>query len=151
MTDSLRISLMNASLLNGINQTQYIIRNPLFYPNVPDPATLAALSAQQGGADTHVKYQVDSGLRVPYMIQAAVGVEHQFSHGLSVATNYMSTHGIHELLTRDINAPEPTAFNSLGESIGPRPYGPAAGDIYQYVGDGVFRQNHDNYFNHRQD
>jgi hypothetical protein len=45
------------------------------------------------------------------------------------------------LLTRDINAPLETAFNSLGEAIGPRPFGNSAGDIYQYEGSGVFRQN----------
>ena len=133
--------LMNALLLNGINQTQYLIRNPLFYPIVPNRATLAALSAQQGAADTHVGYQVDSGLHLPYMIQAAIGVERQLPHGLSVAVNYTSTRGVHELLTRDINAPLPTAFNTLGEAIGPRPFGNAAGDLYQYEGSGVFRQN----------
>jgi len=133
--------LMNALLLNGVNQTQYLIRNPLFYPIVPDPATLALLTAQQGAADTHVRYQVDSGLRVPYMIQAAIGVERQLPHGASLAVNYTSTHGVHELLTRDINAPLPTAFNTLGEAIGPRPFGNPAGDIYQYEGSGVFRQN----------
>ena len=52
-----------------------------------------------------------------------------------------TTRGVHELLTRDINAPLPTVFNSQGEAIGPRPFGAAAGDIYQYEGTGVFRQN----------
>ena len=113
MTDSRRL-LENAALLNGVNQTQYIIRSPLFYPDVPEPAFLAALTAQQGGADTKARYQVDSGLRAPYMIQAAVGVERQLPHGLSVALNYQSTRGDHQLLARDINAPLPTVFNSLG-------------------------------------
>jgi hypothetical protein len=133
--------LMNALLLNGVNQAQYLIRNPLFYPIVPDPTTLAAVSAQQSATDTHVRYQVDSGLRVPYVIQAAIGVERQLPHGVSLAVNYTSTRGVHELLTRDINAPLPTAFNALGEAIGPRPFGNSAGDIYRYEGSGVFRQN----------
>ena len=132
---------MNATLLNGINQTQYIIRDPLFYPNVPDVATLAALSAQESGTDTHGLYQVETRLRAPYMIQAATGIERQLPHGTSIAVNYSSTRGVHELLTRDINAPLPTTFNSLGEAIGPRPFGAAAGDIFQYEGSGVFRQN----------
>ena len=133
--------LMNATLLNGINQTQYIIRNPLFYPNIPDPATLAALSAQQAGTDTAAIYQVDSRLRAPYMIQASGSVERQLPHGLSMALTYTTTRGVHQLLTRDINAPLPTEFNSIGQAIGPRPFGAAAGDIYQYEGSGVFRQN----------
>ena len=133
--------LANAALLNGISQTQYIIRNPLFYPAIPDPSALAALSAQPGGASTDVRYQVDAGLRVPYLIQAAVGIERQLPHGVAIAVNYTTSRGVHELLTRDINAPLPMLFNSLGQAIGPRPFGAAAGDIYQYEGSGVFRQN----------
>jgi hypothetical protein len=133
--------LLNAVLLNGINQVQYIVRNPPFFPAVPDPATLAALSAQQAGTDTRSTYQADPHLHVPYVMQAAIGIERQMPHGLSLAANYTGTRGVHELLTRDINAPLPTVFNKLGEAIGPRPFGNAAGDIYQYEGAGVFRQN----------
>ena len=130
--------LMNATLLNGANQTQYLIRNPDFYPSIPDLATLPALETS---TNSHIVYRVDPDLRVPYMLQTAVGIERQLPHGLSFAVNYTSTRGDHELLTRDINAPLPIEFNSLGEAIGPRPFGAAAGDIYQYEGSGVFRQN----------
>jgi hypothetical protein len=84
---------------------------------------------------------VDPALRVPYIIQTAAAIERQLPHGLSFAVNYAATRGVHQLLTRDINAPLPTAFNNLGEAIGPRPFGASAGDIYQYEGSGVFRQN----------
>ena len=133
--------LMNATLLNGVNQTQYIIRNPLFFPDIPDLSTLAALSAQQGGTSTQAHYQVDSGLRVPYMLEVAVGVERQLPRGVTLAVNYTATRGVHQLLTRDINAPSPTGSNNLGQATGPRPFGTPAGDIYQYEGSGVFRQN----------
>jgi hypothetical protein len=117
------------------------VRNPLFYPDVPELATVAELSARQATAGSHIRYRVDSGLRVPYVIETAAGIEHQLPHGLSFAVNYSTTRGIHQLLTRDLNAPVPTVFNSLGEAIGPRPFGDAAGDIYQYEASGVFRQN----------
>lgn len=86
-------------------------------------------------------YRVDPALRVPSLLQSAVALEHQLPHGLSFAVNYTSTRGVHQLLTRDINAPLPIAFNSLGEAIGPRPFGTVAGDIYQYEASGIFRQN----------
>ena len=133
--------LMNAAMLNGVRQTQYIVRSPSFFPDVPEPAAVAALSDEQGSGATPARYQVDPGLRVPYMIQTAVGVEHQLPRGMSFAVNYTGTRGVHELLTRDINAPLPVLFNSLGEAVGPRPFGAAAGDIYQYEASGVFRQN----------
>jgi Carboxypeptidase regulatory-like domain len=133
--------LMNATLLNGINQTQYIIRDPAFYPTIPDLTTIAALAAAQAGMSSPVHYQIDSALHVPYVTQTAAGIERQLPHGLSLSVNYTGTRGVHELLTRDINAPLPTVFNSEGMAIGPRPFGAATGDIYQYEGSGVFRQN----------
>ncbi|HWE51438.1 MAG TPA: carboxypeptidase regulatory-like domain-containing protein [Bryobacteraceae bacterium] len=131
--------LMNATLRNGIDQTQYLIRNPSFFPAIPDLATLTALGAGQGG--TSIQYRIDPRLQVPYVIQAAAGIERQLPHGASLSVNYTSTRGVHELLTRDINAPLPSAYNSNGVAAGPRPFGNAAGDIYQYEGSGVFRQN----------
>ena len=129
--------LMNAALLNGTRQTQYLIRNPDFYPAIPDLATLASLQS----SNSHISYRVDSSLHVLYLLQTAIGMERQLPHGLQFAVNYVSTRGDHQLLTRDINAPLPTVFNSLGEAVGPRPFGSAAGDLYQYEGSGVFRQN----------
>jgi hypothetical protein len=133
--------LIHAEQLNGVNQTQYIIRNPAFFPNVPDAATLAALSAQQAGGSARAVYQVDGHLRVPYLLQNAVGIERQLPKGIALAVNYANTRGVHQLLTRDINAPLPTVFDAQGVAEGPRPYGAAAGDIYQYEGSGSFRQN----------
>jgi len=131
--------LMNATLLNGVNQTQYIISDPNFYPTIPDVASLAALAAQQG--DNRAIYQVDPNLHAPYMIQGAAGIERQLPHGITIAENYTETRGVHELLTRDINAPLPTVYNSQGIASGPRPFGAAAGNIYQYEAAGVFRQD----------
>jgi len=131
--------LMNATLYNGINQTQYLVHDPNFYPNVPDFASVAAISAAQGA--TQVRYQIEPSLHAPYVIQAAVGLERQLTRGISAAVNYTNTRGLRQLVTEDINAPLPTAFNSLGEASGPRPFGSAGGDIYQYESAGVFKEN----------
>ena len=122
--------LLNASQLNGINQTQFIIRNPSFFPDVPDHATLAALGSQQGSTAVRAVYQIAPRLQVPYLLQTAAGIERQLPHNMTLALTYTNTRGLHQLRTRDINAPFPTAFDSLGRAIGPRPYGSAAGDIY---------------------
>lgn len=128
--------LVNAKRLNGINQVQYIVTNPQFFPAIPDATMLASLNS-----GVRSVYQVDPNLRVPSVMQAAIGIERQLPHGISIAANYTGSRGDHELLTRDINAPLPTVFNSQGEASGPRPFGDAAGNIYQYEGAGVFRQN----------
>jgi hypothetical protein len=133
--------LLNATRLNGDNQIQFIIRNPTFFPNVPDPATLAALSAQPGLPSVRAVYQVDPGLHAPYLLETAVAMERQLPRNASLSVSYTYSRGVNQLRTRDINAPLPTAFDGLGRAIGPRPYGSAAGDIYQYEGSGAFRQN----------
>jgi len=54
----------NAAQLNGVNQTQYIVRNPAFFPDIPTLDTVIALSQQQGGVSSRAVSQVDSRLRV---------------------------------------------------------------------------------------
>ena len=133
--------VLNATQLNGVNQTQYIIRNPSFFPNIPDAATLLTLSQQQAGTATSAVYRIDPHIHIPYLIQNAAAIERQLPHNISLAVNYSYTRGLHQLRTRDINAPLPTTFDSQGHAAGPRPLSSFAGDVYQYEGSGVFNQN----------
>ena len=54
--------LLKAAQLNGVNQTQYIVSNPDFFPNTPSLPTILALA---GNSSVRAVYQVDSNLRVP--------------------------------------------------------------------------------------
>jgi len=130
---------MNAVQHNGVNQIQYLIHDPDFYPDVPDVSTLAMISTTQGA--TRVRYQVYPRLRAPYMIQGAAALERQITNGISASVNYTYTRGVHQLVTEDINAPGAMTFNNSGEASGPRPFGDAAGDIYEYQSAGIFKQN----------
>jgi hypothetical protein len=133
--------LWNAARQDGVAQTQYIVRNPNFFPTVPNPETLASLVSQQNGISTGAVYQIDPHLRVPYLIQTSAVVERSLPHNTSVSLSYTNSRGVHVLRTRDINAPLPTSYDAQGIANGRRPYGAAAGDIYQYEGSGFFRQN----------
>ncbi|HXJ44138.1 MAG TPA: carboxypeptidase regulatory-like domain-containing protein, partial [Bryobacteraceae bacterium] len=133
--------LLNATQFNGVNQTQVIIRSPAFFPNIPDPTTLAGLVAQQGGSSARAVYQIDPHFRVPYVVETAVGIERELPHNLSMSVNYTYTRGLHQFRTRDINAPRPTVVDALGRATGTRPLGNSAGDIYQYEGSGIYRQH----------
>jgi hypothetical protein len=126
--------LLRARQLNGSNQTQFIVRNPAFFPEIPDPAAL-------DGPQARTIYQVDSRLHAPYLLQAALGIERQIPRNISLAVNYAYTRGLRQLRSRDINAPYPIVFDSSGRSIGPRPYGNSVGDAYQYEASGFYRQH----------
>jgi len=115
---------MRTFQLNGINQLQYVVQNPDFYPNVP---SVAGLNAQQNSI-----YRMSSDLRAPMTMQTAIGVERQLPHNTTLALTYTNTRASHELQTVPINSPLP------GTTI--RPYG-SAGNLFLYESGGRLRQN----------
>ncbi len=125
---------LNALRLNGITQQQFVVDNPSFYPNVPSAASLTQALVPQA------IFKVDSHLHAPYVAQEVAGLERQLPHNITAAVNFINSRGLHELRTRDINAPLPGTYNPLVPGSGVRPYGDAAGDIYLYESSGVFDQ-----------
>jgi uncharacterized membrane protein YgcG len=124
--------ILKADRFNGVNQQQYIIPSaemPLqssqFFPNLPSVSALPASLA------TSTNYQIDPNLRTPYTSQAGMGLERQIVRNATVAVTYLNTHGVHQLITRNINAPLPD---------GTRP-DPNLSNLYQYESAGVYNQN----------
>jgi hypothetical protein len=116
---------LNAQRFNGINQLQFVVSNPNFYPQVPDISTLQGLRPPTID-------KVYSGLRAPYIIQSAIGIERQLPWNSTIAVTFTNSHGLHELMSRNINAPLP------GTTI--RPY-PDLGAVYLYESSGIYNQN----------
>jgi hypothetical protein len=136
--------VLQAKRLNGVNQTQYIVTDPGFFPNTPLLSELAQMSSNTAATTT---YQIDSNLRAPYTVQAAAGMERQVTKNATVSVTYLNSHGVHQFMTRNINAPLPGTYVSCSPgdttctpSAGTRPYGDV-GNIYQYESDGLFNQN----------
>jgi hypothetical protein len=90
---------LTANRYNGIVQQQYVIDNPDFL-------TIPALSVLGNSVAPQVIQKVDGGLRAPYILQSAFGVERQFG-GTTVAATYTNSHGLHEFRSLDLNAPVP--------------------------------------------
>jgi uncharacterized membrane protein YgcG len=132
--------LLNAEHLNGCNQQETIDYDPDFFPNIPPLNTVGGC---QAGSNI---YTVDPNLRTPYTMQGGVGLERQLSKSATVSVTYLTSHGVHQILTRDINAPLPPTFPLGDPSVGQRPYQtfaniPNVGNIYQYESAGIFNQN----------
>lgn len=123
--------ILQAERLNGVTQQQYVVPSPDFFPNIPSISQLAALSVSQ-----NTVYRIDPNLRAPYMIQSAVGLERQLAKNSTVSVTYLNSHGVHQLLTDNINAPLPGSFPS-------NPLYPLGniGNVYQYESVGLFNQN----------
>ncbi|MDE3196984.1 MAG: TonB-dependent receptor, partial [Acidobacteriota bacterium] len=117
---------LDALRQNGVRQQHFLIVNPEFYPTVPSASTLASAAQPQTIRET------DAHWRAPVLIQTAIGYERQLPKHMTVATNYIHSIGVHQLRSRDINAPLP--------GTGVLPYG-GVNAIYLYETSGVYRQN----------
>ena len=128
--------VLEAERLNGINQQQLKIPSPNFFPDIPPLSTLASLSSS-----LPTSYQIAPNLRAPYVLQSAVSIEQQVSKNATVSVTYLRSHGVHQFLLNDINAPLPGTFPLGDPEVGLRPLGNSVGDLYQYDSVGLFTQN----------
>ncbi len=128
--------LLEAERLNGTTQQTYLVPSPNFFPMIP---SLSSLSGQSN--ETPTRYELDPNLRAPYTMQSAIGLEQQASKNATVSVTYLNAHGVHQLLTDDINAPFPGTFPLGDPEVGTRPLGAATGNIYDFQSTGLFNQN----------
>ena len=111
---------------NGVTQQQYIISNPNFYPVVPPAAILGASQSAQ------VIQQNSPNVRSPYLMQTLVSVERQLPLNTVVSVSYSNSHGLHQLRSRDLNAP---LFAG-----GPYPQG-NSNPLFVVESEGLYNQN----------
>jgi hypothetical protein len=124
---------MQAWRLNGVNQLSYLVQNPDFFPNVP---SLSTLTPQQNSI-----YRLDPNLRASYSAQSAIGVERQLPRNTTVAVTFTNTRAVHLQQTVPINTPIPGTYPTGQPSLGVRPYGAAAGNLFEYESGGLMKQN----------
>lgn len=122
---------LTAQRYNGTNQEQYVVTDPLTFPAVPPIAGL--------DSSGQIIHTVSSDLRAPYLIQSSIGVERQLPAKTTVALTYTDSHGLHQLRTRNINAPLPGTYTGVAGS-GVYPY-PDEGPIYEMESAGLYNQN----------
>jgi len=131
ITDNL---VLQQARFNGVTQQQYVVTNPDFFPAIP---SLASLAAEQQPPAT---YQLDKKLRAPASFMGSVSLEKQL-HRTNIAATYIGFHTEHLVRTVDINSPIPGTYNPTDPTSGLRPYGNAAGNIFQYESNGVSNFN----------
>jgi hypothetical protein len=129
--------VLQANRLDGTTQQQYIVDQPNFYPFVPPQGSPLLNTAKT----FPTSYELAPNLRAAYIMQTAVSVERQINKNANIAISYLNSKGVHQFLTRNINAPLPGTYDPNDPTSGVRPFGSAAGNIYQYESDGEFEQN----------
>jgi len=142
-------SVENALRYNTGGYQTYTLYSPLTYNAAFDtPIDLTNSTAVAIGANQ--RYQIDSHLQAPRLMQTAIGLERQLAAHTTLSVNFLNSRGIHEFRTVDINAPVPTPgmlppgatanSNTGSNNTGIRPYGDLAGDIYDYQSTGTLKQ-----------
>ena len=101
--------------------------------NVPTAAQILAVLPSSSTVR-----QVASDLQAPYTMQVALGIERQLPARTRLTFYYISSRSLHQLRTRNINAPIcPLQVNCLSA---PRPQ-PTRGNISQFDSSGTINQN----------
>jgi hypothetical protein len=91
-------------------------------------------------SNTSTITEIYSGLRSPVIMQSVGTLERQLPKNTTLSVTFTNSRGVHELRSRNINAPLPGTYNPLVPNSGVRPYG-TAGNIYLYESSGLFKQN----------
>ena len=137
---------MTALRLNGINQQQFTVLNPDFFPNIPTVDQLVAFSVPG------TVYRLQQGLEAPYTMQSVMSVERQLPHNFTVATSYINVRTLHVLRTVPLNAPLPGTFIPNNPNSGVHPLDCAdfiptnvnpspTCDVFEYQSNGRYNQN----------
>lgn len=129
-------TILIARRFNGLNQQQFVVTDPAVldqFPVVPAVSALNAFSVPQS------RRILDPRLAPPQTIRGTIGVEHQFSKTLQVSFNYAHSEERRSLRSFNINAPLGGTFNPAIPTSGIRPFGLAAGNIFEYKSDGRSR------------
>jgi hypothetical protein len=137
---------MTAERLNGVNQQQFTVQNPDFFPIIPTADQLIQFSVPGS------VYRLAENLQAPYTLQSVISVERQLPHNMTLATSYINIRTLHVLRTRPLNAPLPGTFIPGVPSSGIRPLNCAdfippdinpstRCNIFEYESSGRYNQN----------
>jgi Carboxypeptidase regulatory-like domain len=133
--------ILQQERLNGAIQQQFTFANPNFFldPSGKAPPLSVLLNTQQPAAIAPTIYRPNPNLRTPYTMQTGLSLERQLTKYANLAVTYLTSRGVHQFFTENINPPLCTAF-PCDPAANPHVLG-SPDNIYQYQSEGVFKQN----------
>jgi Carboxypeptidase regulatory-like domain len=127
-----------ANQLTGQTLVRFVITEPAIlnsYPTVPSIEQLRASSPTAPEI-----FRIADDLRLPYLLQAAIGIERQLPLKTTITASYIGSRTLHALRTRNVNIPI-IVRNEAGEVITRGRPNPHAGEILQYESSSRLNQN----------
>ena len=137
---------LQALRLNGVNQQQFTVQNPDFFPNIPTVDQLLQFSVPG------TVYRLENGLQAPYTLQGVGSIERQLPHNFTIAASYINVRTLHVLRSVPLNAPLPGTFIPGLPDSGVRPLNcadfippdvnPSTNcNVFEYQSSGRYNQN----------
>jgi hypothetical protein len=123
----------------GSLQQQYVITQTAANPIPFDPTT-PGLPAGLLLDAPHTIELLDSHLHAPYILQEAFTVERQLPKNTTISESYVNSHGLHELMSNDINAPLPGTYTGPGTGVYPLYSQYATNPVLLMESSGLFNQ-----------
>jgi hypothetical protein len=127
--------ILQADRFNGVTQTQFIVTNPDFFPNVPSLPELLA------GQQPPTTYRLQANLRALSVRDSALTIERQLPGKTTISGTILNVLATHMLSIVNVNTPLPGTYDPSQPTSGIRPLGNAAGNVFVYEGDGFLREN----------
>jgi hypothetical protein len=113
---------------NGVSQQTFILNNPTTYPQFPNNWSLTATQPSV--------YRLAPHLVSQYGYQGGGSAEKSFGRLGSASVNYVFTRGVHQFITRNINAPLPGTYDPAVPGSGTRPLG-GTQNIFEFDSNGI--------------
>jgi hypothetical protein len=110
----------------------------------PNPNGTPPDSTTENSVALPTYYRTQPALNAPSNTEAGTGIEHQVNKSVSVSATYLYSRGIHQLLSRNIDAPLPDGSRPALNLCPRNPIGAAPGtpcNIYEYDSLAVFKEN----------
>ncbi|HEX4276325.1 MAG TPA: TonB-dependent receptor, partial [Bryobacteraceae bacterium] len=128
-------SILQQQRFNGVNQQQFIVSDPSFFPAIPSVTTL--LAQQQ----PPITYRIQDDTKAVTVRESVFTFERQLPGKTTFSATYLNVWATHLVTTVNVNTPLPGTFVPGEPSSGVRPLGNAAGNLFVYEPETVIREN----------
>lgn len=119
-----------ADRFNGVNQQQFILRDPDFYPNIPTVAELTQSSQRQ------TIWRIVENAKMPHTLRLALSIERELPYKTKLSANYIYRADRNYPRARNVNAPLPGTFDPDVLGSGVFPFGDIS-NIYEFETTGI--------------
>ena len=127
-------NLLTSVRQNGISQRSYYIKDPAICPTNDEasPFTLCQV------LPAPTTYSVNPRLRSESAMYWGLGVDRTLGRVGSASINYFGERGVHQYLSRNVNAPLPGTYSSSNPAGAVYPLGGSQA-VYQFASDGIVK------------